>query len=89
MRSEDYDSYFSMENGNHSSTLIVQTLLGRDMYMRKSSATSSPGLLYLPYQYLSAVNVSISYQSKRFGLPARWREGEGREGRGRGANPGE
>ena len=41
-----YDSYFSMENGNHSDTLIVQTLplLERDMYMRKSSA-SKPGLL--------------------------------------------
>ena len=84
--SPDCESHFSMENGNDSHTLIVQTLPPRpgerDMYMRKSSASNElSGLLYLPYQYLSAVNVSISYRCERVAGLGSPRDGErGREG---------
>ena len=50
------------------------------VHAEKQCKQRALGLLYLPYQYLSAVNVSISYRCERVaGLP---RDGErGRRGR--------
>ena len=49
----------------------------RHVHAEKQCKQRALELLYLPYQYLSAVNVSISYRCERVGLPAQWREREG------------